>query len=96
MKAEHTPGPWVLADDLNVRTEGGILLHVTYFAGRTSYDQQLENAKLIAAAPDLLEALNILLQVAQNAMLDEIHQTTRRIAEKAIPFAQDAIRKATT
>lgn len=50
----HTPGPWV-ADHDNVRTpdDGGMVAKV---AGDTD-SQAYANARLIAAAPDLLAAL---------------------------------------
>lgn len=59
MKTKHTPGPWTV--------DGNGIKHSYVGAGRgengnfeiarTSGPQKKQNAKLIAAAPDLLEAL---------------------------------------
>ena len=61
---EHTPGPWIVDGDASVRVAGG---HVVYaVAGNgcliatldsANSSRQTANARLIAAAPDLLEAL---------------------------------------
>ena len=61
MKAKHTPGPWKQNEDTGMNDSGVILDHigtviVTDIYGRT--DEEAEaNANLIAAAPDLLAAL---------------------------------------
>jgi hypothetical protein len=53
MNTKHTPGPWVLRDGTPLfRVVGGE--HRTTVAGDISNDA---NARLIAAAPDLLAAL---------------------------------------
>lgn len=64
MMAEYTKGPWELAGDLNVMN-----LDVVYGSGRIAMmdceneelsDAELTaNARLIAAAPELLEALEL-------------------------------------
>lgn len=62
-EAKHTPGPWIVGQKGNLRVYGpdgrgdhsGLLYDVetgTVFKGRA-------NARLIAAAPDLLEALEM-------------------------------------
>jgi hypothetical protein len=76
MKAKHTPGPWhhigdgmVYAepsfDDVEARficdTDTGQLARVS--------DEDKANAQLIAAAPDLLEALILLLNVEKAALI---------------------------
>ncbi len=67
---EHTPGPWLLSGDLvyaldetatanrfSARIEGGYEINYRRHPVRT-HDAELQaNARLIAAAPDLLEAL---------------------------------------
>lgn len=60
-RGEHTPGPWKLDDDLSpnriaVRDAGGFLVCEMYAADQ----YQQANARLIAAAPALLEALEAL------------------------------------
>ena len=64
MKTTHTPGPWLLVEqgDANEyavltpdKKEWVIAFRLN--PGRPIYAQEKANAKLIAAAPDLLEAL---------------------------------------
>ena len=66
MTTKHTPGPWYVTGNLtryiNVRIGGGLIQEVAS-CGPTEADggygpQQEANARLIAAAPDLLEALS--------------------------------------
>ena len=63
--SKHTPGPWVVVGNLTkyveARLVGGLIQEVAA-CGPTMADegygqQQEANARLIAAAPDLLEAL---------------------------------------
>lgn len=63
----HTPGPWVVAD-ANGPIEGGTCvqsLHDTYMVASCAHyyprGTVQANARLIAAAPDLLDALTALL-----------------------------------
>ena len=57
--AGHTPGPWSLEEG-RVLTEGGWLLaSLPYTLGD---EEDRANARLIAAAPDLLEACKALLE----------------------------------
>ena len=63
--SKHTPGPWVVVGNLTKYVEArlvGSLMQEVAACGPTladeGYGQQQEaNARLIAAAPDLLEAL---------------------------------------
>jgi len=80
MKAKHTPGPWFTVREgfsavyVEARIEGGMLQEVA-MCGPTEAgpSQQEANAALIAAAPDLLEALRVLLS------LHEVRGVTRRM-----------------
>ncbi len=75
MSAQHTPGPW------NVATYGDVLrLHVKrgslslaeileWSAGPESRAQVEANARLIAAAPDLLDALKELVDTVDLSKL---------------------------
>ena len=49
----HTPGPWFF--DIDIRTEGGEIVASGDWDG--GVNASLANQRLIAAAPDLLEAL---------------------------------------
>jgi hypothetical protein len=90
LNTQHTPGPW------KVHTEGkktGILTsdNVDHVATVHNLYRQEANARLIAAAPELLEALAVFL--AQYAS----HSTDPdREARPEIKLARAAIAKATT
>ena len=58
MDAKHTPGPWEAVDSMTVRTPlsaGGFM--VADLPCHTPHEERIANAKLIAAAPELLVAL---------------------------------------
>ena len=62
MSGGHTPGPWEALKDNNRWTiflpDSYLGNHIAYTSnGGVSEDQEEANARLIAAAPDLLEAL---------------------------------------
>lgn len=64
MKAKHTPGPWFQGceDDPNsgdIYMQDGSLVAEAFING--DLDSRVANARLIAAAPDLLEAVNVLM-----------------------------------
>ena len=57
MSAGHTPGPWTAIDRSHVYTEGLQLVAVA------QHGRSVEaNARLIAAAPELLEALQAIVE----------------------------------
>lgn len=65
--SKHTPGPWVPACKTNIAThrhpailsDGGQVAIATFQGGEPATDA---NARLIAAAPELLEALQMLME----------------------------------
>ena len=65
MNTQHTPGPWVVYDDSNdgktnrieIAARGKTVARIYHSVP----EEDLLNARLIAAAPDLLEALQRLL-----------------------------------
>lgn len=81
----HTPGPWALRG-YQIRAENGLGKHVaTYQVGEA-------DGRLIAAAPELLEALK---EVAAGRLdhehgLDDFHDRARAIARAAIAKAEGA------
>jgi hypothetical protein len=94
--SKHTPGPWhyrvhgVHEGEYTIRcqTYGYAPLAIVRGDKRSTKAQAYENARLIAAAPDLLEALE--------GMLDNCYDTERDDATfKAVVFARAAIAKAT-
>ena len=84
--SKHTPGPWdvYVPDDLDGKTygiDGADGSAVVYFGfDRTEGIRDIANARLIAAAPELLEALQTVKKMMDQepvdfAIIDEvIHQ----------------------
>lgn len=101
-KAEikHTPGPWT-SEDISFKHDAfygiPIIEAATGYGMATAWqvdnvkasDTQRANARLIAAAPDLLAAL-----VAAYAEIDGLHWTNDRV-EGVLAAARAAIAKAT-
>lgn len=94
MTAQHTPAPW--SDGLHhqghlaIQSDSGRL--VAFCGAISRNDGQLENfanARLIAAAPDLLTALRDLLEDATKLGIDESDLSGSAVAARA------AIAKAT-
>lgn len=56
----HTPGPWQIDSNGNVIATGPTVTHVASVFG---FSSRHANASLIAAAPDLLEALTRLVEI---------------------------------
>lgn len=80
-----TPGPWIAAQSLVVRDGYGVEIAVTSYK---SHPQECEaNAKLIAASPELLEALQ-----AVDSMLSE---PGKHNARSVLDKVRAAISKAT-
>lgn len=89
METKHTKGEWEVANKneqkkwFNISSPSGIIARSFY--GELEpivYDYEAEaNAKLIAAAPDLLEALQ--------SALPYLHKETRIKAEQAIKKATE-------
>lgn len=82
----HTPGPWTVA---RIKTLSGVPMYLIE-QERMSEDRQEANARLIAAAPDLLVALRDLLESIERAAANGL-DTTGHIG---VGDAFRAIRKA--
>lgn len=64
----HTPGPWYAEESWVLKDIGDRAYHITKCA---DWSEETEaNAHLIAAAPDLLEALKGVLRVADRATVE--------------------------
>lgn len=86
----HTPGPWAYwSDKDNVGSIGGFFIaplgklptfaHIYNYPGKTE-----ANAQLIAAAPDLLEALKEAIATAKSAaMLPLVYEKWEQVIQKA-------------
>ena len=82
---EHTPGPWV-AVGAGVYTESDDpCLEIIFSAHNTrsaSRETAKANARLIAAAPEMLEALKKILFLTNNATRDDIALVARAAIAK--------------
>ena len=89
--SKHTPGPWV-AKGPSVETEDGGLIAAVLDPterGTTVPDPYVvANAHLIAAAPDLLEALKKALNVLVSEPANITYRAHREIVEAAIAKAE--------
>ena len=83
MNTTHTPGPWQQGDGYNAHTTTVHIKSTLIAKAETEAD-----ARLIAAAPDLLEALKFLID------MDVAYQRGPRV-EEAVEVAREAIAKAT-
>lgn len=61
-QAKHTPGPWKLKNEGTIVDADGGLIATTGYRVTAIDDQDAPNARLIAAAPDLLAALEGLIR----------------------------------
>jgi hypothetical protein len=86
--SEHTPGPWKSSDRFpGVVLDGGNPPRQVASASGNDADERIANARLIAAAPDLLHALQVVA-----AQIDDIDDLCNAEACKAV---RAAIAKAT-
>ena len=92
--SKHTPGPWILnpttlhqaVKSIGTETVGPKrICTVGTMSGRKSID--MYNALLIAAAPELLEALNTLVQYVVDGAKGDHLEGAVRTAERAIAKA---------
>lgn len=81
MSAAFTPGPWKVDAHNNVMAQGGLVA----FPGIAARFDQEANARLIASAPDLLEALQRLLNLDADEYLTA--QGVRNLARAAVAKA---------
>lgn len=87
-KPKHTPGPWVV-DGLNARIvhENGVVCDLHYpFDSNTTTDEIATNARLIAASPEMLSALELVLN--NNCVMNALDVETRRAIMDAVSKAR--------
>ena len=95
MSAGHTPGPWIVGHDRKnpiveaaaLEDADGIWVNGGYIIGRFAGADARENAALVAAAPDLLAALQDVVRASDASDGDSL--------ANAIQAAGATIRKAT-
>jgi hypothetical protein len=85
----HTPGPWHFIKDRNKRT----IYREGHMSPRIGFAHNDENARLIAAAPDLLQTLGDLVHVIEDRIntkqilntptLEEILLDSKKVIAKA-------------
>jgi len=60
-KSTHTPGPWLASASSVKDTKQNTICHIAPLVGHdVCGDREISNARIIAAAPELLEALKLL------------------------------------
>lgn len=93
MTAQHTPGPWVAVARTNAHIEIEAPNQLGYLAQKVascSLTNHEANARLIAAAPELLDALQVMLRDYA-----AVHDVGDVEMQPAIYQARAAIQKAT-
>jgi hypothetical protein len=99
MEAKHTQGPWSRSNPRGLTINGppdrtGWVLTVAHVADRPDEKQALADACLIAAAPDLLAALEDIVQVALEDIVQASDANDGDSLMHAIQAAQTIIAKA--
>jgi len=103
MTTKHTPGPWRAFEhswcDTSIVADGfdhGIcsldINHATEESQEADAALMAANARLIAAAPDLLESLHEIRALAHDDIADP---DDRAVRGRIVAMARDAIKKAT-
>jgi len=92
-KVKHTPGPWIV-DGVDITTEGSKDF-VTVAIVETSKPVEVvhANARIIAAAPELLEALKLAHSLLENMLEQEEYEVSSEVGE-AIENIQETIMNA--
>lgn len=98
-KAQHTPGPWSFSSkggsNGTVLSGDFVIARCQRIDGDEWKQQSRANARLIAAAPELLEALNELLARSENFHAANVAFKDFDAARCAMEKARAAIAKAT-
>ena len=87
-RSKHTPGPWMVADDcvrvITMPTADDYqIAHCDAGAFSPDYEECAANATLIAAAPDLLAALEGLLPMWESGIKEPWIEAARAAIAKA-------------
>lgn len=93
MKAEHTKGPWAHRNGRIFQVDNENLT-IANVARAFDGDYSHANGYLLAAAPELLEALEDLMALAEEAMLRANYDGGEYDIEAELGDARAAIRKA--
>ena len=86
MTAKHTPGPWSYVGKSRIRSGNPRQPIATAFGSGRTHDERAANARLIAAAPDLLAALQAVDEMfSQPGKINS--ETVKRVVRAAIAKA---------
>ena len=91
MKTQHTPAPWHHDDDLTIRDNDGWIIA----SARNRCEHTSANARLIAAAPELLFALKLVAGISEWKMHELTHAQLMNLVRDCRNEASAAIAKAT-
>ena len=89
MTTQHTPAPWTVSDNAIYGSSGLIKPLIAYLDDRFVDEEAANNARLIAAAPDLLAALQMVNRVWSH------DQTANLAPDSPVAIVRAAITKAT-
>ena len=95
--AGHTQGEWSVTSDGHYVSPAADPAKIVALIFRPDTDSEAErhaNARLIAAVPDLLEALQLILPLAKGYAPEGQSLTARRTCNEWVTAAEDAIAKA--
>lgn len=88
MNAQHTPGPWELAGRATIRTRALVPNIGRKFIAHVHWRNGRANADLIAAAPEMLDALRqCVIALAHASANDPTHDAAYKAADAAIAKA---------
>ncbi len=96
---KHTPGPWHCdlrrrgTPNLFIQAQKDYIAEICIFTENQNMEEQESNARLIAAAPDLLVTLQNLVEVSNH--LIESNYSCNEVACAYLTEAREAISRAT-
>lgn len=95
MEFKGTPGPWHVSNEgrLLVRDDDWLGI-VADSLGYNSEEEEVANARLIAAAPDLLDALIKIVEMNQQYAVDKYGDVRKAEEMACVRTARSAINKA--
>lgn len=95
-QSKHTPGPWrVYCDPCHYDTASDVKSDCGQFfasvGGKSGWQEQEANARLIAAAPDLLEALEAIVHTWDGPAYKHFMRDNIDLAKRAIAKAKGGV-----
>lgn len=78
---KHTPAPWVISNDSSAYMDGIIVTDKNGENNEVAGVWEVSDARLIASAPELLEALKMIARDTDNVEIMDIAQTAIAKAE---------------